>query len=485
MNTTQRLLSNTFLSFVSNTIAKVSSSVLFILVGRQIGPTSAGVFNLGITYFTIIVALSALGLQELLVREVAPRKEHSKRYLTNYLFLRVVTTLITYAVLLLALRFLLPYSPETNRVIGIITLSVFPESLFALCQAFFEAHERLRPPAFASVVSSGLRLLGGWWVLQTGQDPILIAWLIPVGGLVRLLLILPALPPLLRSVAQTSGSALDFRFMREQLRYTPSFMVIYFFSIVDYQTDTFLISIMLSETAVGWYGAAQTILLGFWIMPAAIRAALYPVMARYYVHAPDKLLTLYEKSWQYLLIGVLPMVVGVFLLAQPIVLLIFDDSFAPAVPVLQWSIWGVIFVFLNVPNARLLLVHNRQRMASWMTGLSMATNVGLNLLLIPIFGIVGAAVSRLLASFVLFTFLHLYVHRYLAPDVQLWRHLPRPILATGIMALAVLPLRELPLIWPVLAGTAVFIVAALALGVVPPQDRVYWRQVLKGVEHAK
>jgi hypothetical protein len=85
----------------------------------------------------------------------------------------------------------------------------------------------------------------------------------------------------------------------------------------------------------------------------------------------------------------------------------------------------------------------------------------------------------------LFTFLHLYVHRYLAPDVQLWRHLPRPILATGIMALAVLPLRELPLIWPVLAGTAVFIVAALALGVVPPQDRVYWRQVLKGVEHAK
>jgi O-antigen/teichoic acid export membrane protein len=481
MNTTQRLLSNTFLSFVANTINKVSSSVLFILIGREIGPTSAGIFNLGITYFTILLALSSLGLQELLVREIAPRKGDSKLYINNYLFIRTIATAAMYGALLLALYFLLPYGPETQKVIAILALAVFPESLFTLCQALFEAHEQLRVPAIATVVSSAFRLVAGWWVLQTGHDPILIAWLIPLGSLLRLLMILPAMPSLLRDHPQASGS-LNFGFMRSQFPYIPSFMVIYFFSIVDYQTDTFLISLMLSETAVGWYGAAQTILLAFWIMPVAIRAALYPVMARYYVHAPQYLLTIYEKSWQYLLLAALPMVVGVFLLAEPIILLVFDESFAPAIPVLQWSIWGVIFVFLNVPSARLMLVHDRQKAFSWMTGLSMVANVGLNLLLIPVFGIVGAAMSRLIASFILFVVLYGYVRLYLAPDAHLWQRVPRPLLATAAMAVVVYLMRDLPLIWPVLAGAAVFCAAVLLLGIVPAQDWLYWQQVFRGAK---
>ncbi len=485
MNSLQRLLSNTVLAYLSNVIAKASISVLFILIGRSLGPSDAGVFNLGITYFTIVFGLSAFGLQELLVREVAPRRDQSKQYLSNYLFMRVAITVLTYAILLGALYLLLPYSDETKKIIAVISLAVFPEAAFSLCQAIFEAHERLRVPAYASVSNSAVRLLGGWWVLQSGANPTSIAWLIPLGSFVGLLSLAPALFRLLREVSQEGSAYPNLTFIRRQLRYTPSFLVIHFFSIVDYQADTFLISVMLSETAVGWYGAAQTILLGFWIMPVAIRAALYPLMARYYVHAPNKLAVLYEKASQYLMIAVLPMVVGVFLLAEQIILLVFGASFTPSIPVLRWSIWGVIFVFLNVPNARLMLVHNRQRVLSWMTGLSMVVNVGLNLLLIPLYGIVGAAMSRLFASFILFATIYVYVHLRISPGFQHLRQLPRLIIATSLMAMVVILLRDMPLILPVFSGAVIFILASLLIGVVPAKDWTYWQQLLKGVNYTE
>ena len=62
MNTLQRLLSNTLMAYAANLVVKASNALIFIALARQLGPTEAGTFNLGITYFTIALALSAVGL---------------------------------------------------------------------------------------------------------------------------------------------------------------------------------------------------------------------------------------------------------------------------------------------------------------------------------------------------------------------------------------------------------------------------------------
>lgn len=485
MNALQRLLSNAFLALIANTIAKVSGSILFILIGRQIGPAEAGTFNLGVTYYTILMGLSTLGLHELLVREVAPRREKSNHYLVNYLVMRLASSTLLYIGLLLFLQLNLPYSEETKSVLRIMSLAIFPEAIFSLCQSYFIAHERQAVPTLSALINAAVRLGLGVYLLRNGAGAVAVAWVMPISTTISLLVFPPAILRITRQVPQSIPPRFNLRFIHRQLLVTPSFLVIHFFSIVDYQTDTFLISIMLSEAAVGWYGAAQTILLAFWVMPRAIRMALYPLMARYYVHAPGKLDILYEKSFQYLLIICLPMVAGVFLLAEEIIFLVFGPSFAPSIPVLKWSIWGVIFVFLNVPNARLMILHNEQRVLSWMTGISMLTNVSLNLLLIPLYGIVGAAISRLSASFILFISMYLFVQVRISPDAKLWRYLPRTVLAVSLMSVTVLLLRDMPLIWPVFAGAAVYILSSLVLGVIPAEDRAYWQSLLRRVDYTK
>ncbi len=479
MNTIQRLLSNTILAFIGNTVAKISGSILFILVGRLIGPSEAGVFNLGITYYTILMALSTWGLNELLVREVSPRRDEGGRYFVNYLALRLTISTLLYAGLLVFLRLSLPYSEETTAVLRIMSLAIFPEAVFSLAQALFTANERLAVPTTAAIVNSVIRLGLGVWLIYNGAGATSIAWVIPLSTAISLLVFPPALLRLFRRVPQKKSSIrLDWRFSRQQLGSTKGFVLLEVFQTLNLQLDTFIISLLLTEAAIGYYGASQTILAGFLMIPVAVRLALYPLMARFKYEDAAKLAHLYHKSSQYLLIVGLPIAAGVFVLAQPIIFMIFGESFAPSVEALQISIWTLVFAMVAVPNARLMLVDNKQKQAGWLRGLTMVLSVSLNLLLIPRLGINGAAFARLFSTAIFFALVYVYVQRRLLSDNILPEAI-RPLIATVVMGVVIWQLRNMFILIPIAAGMVIYLFLILIMGVVTAEDRGYLRQIIK------
>ncbi|MGD2048234.1 MAG: flippase [Chloroflexota bacterium] len=470
MNTPQRLLSNTALAYTSTVIIKAGNVLLFILLGRLYGPEDAGIFNLGITFLTVTLALSAWGLHELLVREVAPRRNQSARYFVNFISLRLLLTLIAYAILLIALRFLLPYSESTTAVIIIISLAVFPEAAFAITHALFTAHEQLHVSTVASIFNSGFKLVAGYWLINQGQPLEIVAWVIPIGSTLGLLVFIPALLLLYRKEKQVASAGLSYDFTLSQLRLTPGFILIGLFSTIDFQLDTFLISLLLSEEDIGWYGAAQTIVLGFWMVAPAVRTAIYPIMARYYQQDSSKLSVLYQKSTQYLLLFVLPVAMGVTILAQPIILLIYGPAFLPSVPVLQIMIWSIVFAYLSVPSARLMILNNRQHQAGIITGLTMLTNLLLNFLLITRIGVIGAALARTTSTFFTYLMLYGYSQRFLQ-KVSMVSLIRGPFISLVLMSVVVWFLRDFPLYIPIVSGGFVYCASALIFGAIPREDR--------------
>lgn len=479
MNTLQRLVSNTALAFISTIIAKASNSILFIFIGRWLGPNQAGIFNLGITYYTIAFGLSAWGLHELLVKELTMRRNAGAHYLVNYLFLRFLLAVGTYGILFSALALVIPYEPYTRSVIYILMLAVFPEAIFSICQAFFESHEKLGPPALAATTSSFVKLGAGLYLAYQGSSAETISWVIPLGSITGLVIFIPAIRSLLKDNPPQIKAHLNWQFTRLALKQTPNFLIIHIFSLLDYQTDAFLISILLDETHVGWYGAAQTTLLAFWTLPVAIRAAIYPIMTRYFEEQPERLAFFYETISRYLIIFILPAAAIISLFAQPIIYFIFDTSFQPAIPTLQWSIWAVVFGIINVPNARLLIIDNRQREAAWITGASMMANIVANLLLIPVYGIVGAAVARTIASFI-FTALI-----YVASQKLVLRHNILPILIRPILAMIVMiyfinqmqHILSIPI--ALISGLVIYIMILIFSGSLSLKDKAYWQLLYK------
>ena len=478
MNSMQRLASNTILSFIANLTIKGSDTLLFIGLGRLLGPDSAGEFTLGKTFFTLVFTLSAWGLHELLVREIAPQREKSGYYFINYLLVRISITAITYLLLLTTLNWLLPYTPETKTIIKIISLAVFPEAIFSLSQAIFIAHEQMKTPALAAIVNGGTKLALGALFMLNGAAVETIAWVIPIGSGLSIIVFIPALIRLFRQTPLHVPMRINIRFIFAQLRYTPGFIAIGIFYMLDFQTDTFLISLYLSQADVGWYGAAQTIMLGFWLLSIAVRSALYPLMARFHRDSTAKFEELYRKSMQYLMIFILPAATGITLLAQPIIVLIFKQAFIPATPALQWSIWAAVANFLAVPCVIIMLIINRQEYVARATAISMVINIGLNIWLLPAYGITGSAIARVAATSVLFLVIYRYVEKNII-KVNLWQISIRPLLALSLMSITVWLMRSLFLLWPIIAGTAVYISAAFLLGIFTEDDKKYLIQLIK------
>jgi O-antigen/teichoic acid export membrane protein len=82
---------------------------------------------------------------------------------------------------------------------------------------------------------------------------------------------------------------------------------------------------------------------------------------------------------------------------------LYGDAFLPAAGVLSIHIWAGVFVFLNNAAWRWHIIENKLIIANLRLGTGLLFNILLNVLLIPIYGIKGAAlatlISRCIASY--------------------------------------------------------------------------------------
>lgn len=477
MNTTQKIFNNFILSFLSKSIAKAGDVLLFIVIAHIMGVEEAGIFRLAKSYMSVSLALSAWGLHDLLVRELSIRQNRGKQYLTNYLFIRFLLAILGYGMVLIVLASNLPYSANTKIIIKILSIAIFPEAMFTIFEAFFIAYDKLLPPAISGFISGITKLIGGIWILSSfGNNLTLVAWIIPLGSLIGLVPFLPAIRTLLADFHQDATFSLDFSFIKRQFHHISGFILIGIFFNLNDQQDTFLVSILLSEVELGWYGAAQTILFGFSILSAAMRIAIYPTMVRYYQNSPQKFHDFYVKINRYAVIMMLPLVTLISLLAKPLIILVFPESFEPASGALQWMIWEVFFLFLHIPNARLLLVQGKQKQLGWITGIGLSINLSLNLILIPRFGINGAAISRPIIAFINFLFVYALV-KHNGVNFNITSVIARPLVAVLAMTAVILQFRGTSIIGALGAGFGIYSIIILMLGSITREDWHYLQQI--------
>jgi PST family polysaccharide transporter len=107
----------------------------------------------------------------------------------------------------------------------------------------------------------------------------------------------------------------------------------------------------------------------------------------------QRLQRLYDLMVRLSIVIALPMT----FIATPLVVTLFGSAYAKSGPVLAIHIWASVFVFLGVASSQWFVAENRQILSFQRTLLGAVVNVILNLILIPPFGPIGAAVATVIA----------------------------------------------------------------------------------------
>jgi O-antigen/teichoic acid export membrane protein len=477
--TTQRVAKNSIAPMVLNLFNRGIDFAFAALMLRILQPENAGNY-----YFAVVIVgwfeiLMNFGLNTFLTREVARDRSGANRYLVNTSILRLLLASVTLPLMVIVIGVwsgLFTLTAETAIAIALLTLAQIPSSLSTGITAMFYAYEKAEYPAVMGVVTVLLKVALGAPVLLMGGGIIglaavsLIVNLITFGALSRLMMRLIMRPKYENDPA----------LRRSMLRESFPLMLNHLLATLFFKVDVPLLQSLRGSATVGWYSTAYKWIDALNIIPAYSTIALFPVMSRQAVEDRPALMRSTRVGIRLLVLMALPLAVMTTFIAPMLVLILGGPEYLPHAGIaLQIMIWSIPVGWINsITNYILIALGQQSKLTrAFIVGLSF--NIIANLILIPRYSYVAAALVTILSELVEGFVFVVYLERSLGSIRWiglLWRLFVAAALMFGAMFVAwsIQPLIGL------VVGPIVYLGSLIVLKAIGPEEMQIFNR-LRGV----
>ena len=347
--------------------------------------------------FTGIFAIIAdLGLSTLIVREISRNKNLAKKYIGNFLSVKIILSLFTFGLIVLFIN-LIGYPHQIVIVVYLIALSSILNSLFGIFYSFFQSYEILEYQSIGQIFNSVLMFLGIFIGILIGTNIIGISIVYFLSSLITLIYIIIIflwkfyIPKL----------SFNLNFWKNSIKEALPFGITSFSGVIYTYIDSVMLSLIQGNEVVGWYNAAYKLILVLLFIPGTINITLFPSMSKLHISSKDSLKLITEKYFKLMLIISIPLGTAITILADEIIIVLFGFGYQQSVIALQILVWTIVFTFVGAAFVRLLEASNRQVIVTKISLICVIVNILLNLILIPKFSYVGACIATVITEIIL------------------------------------------------------------------------------------
>ncbi len=471
MSAVRRIAKNTTLLFISQIITYVIGFFIAIKMGNYLGPLGFGIIGTALALTAIYGVFTDLGLGTLTVREVSRDKSLAKKYVANTTVMKIILAVFTFLLTFLTVN-LVHYSQQEIYVIYIITGSVIFNSFSGVFYSIFQSYQEMGFQSLAAIVNSILMLIGVIIVIFYNLNVIAFAYLYLISNAA---VFIYALIFYMRKF-KWPKIEVDYDFWRPAIMAALPLSIGSIFSLVAYRVDTVLLSILKTSVQVGYYTASYNLMMVFLFLPGVFTTAIFPVFSNLFVSAQDSLKYGYKKSFKYFTILSLPISVGVTLLSPQIIHLIYP-KFLPSILILQILIWAIPITFLNYIFGTIIPAMNRQNLLVKITFISMIVNISLNLVFIPRYSYLGAAVVTVITELVVFILCYYILSKSFC-KINLPSVIFKPAIASIVMALFIIMTMKLNLFLDILIAIIIYFGAIIALKTFTDEDYAILKEII-------
>jgi len=396
----QRYFQNISWIFFAKIASMGISFLATALIARKLGPLNYGQLSYALSFTGLFGFLATLGIDQILYRDLVKFPEKRNEYMGTALSLRIVASIITTIICTLS-AFLFSPKDVSQLLIFIVSLT-FIFSSFQLLNYEFQAEVKSKYTSILSLIIVLILNILKIIAILSGNGVIYLALLV-------------LLEPILYATGfiyfriKKFGTIRNWSFSKNIASQilkdsSPLIFASAFFAIYA-RIDQVMIKNILDTHSVGLYSSAVTISEVWYFIPNIIVGAFFPAIVNakktseklYYQRIKKMFFVLFFVS----ILTALPTA----LLSKYLITIIFGAGFLGALTVLQIYVWSNIGAALNMLAQQILIVENYTKIISINTFVGMAMNVILNIILIPRYGMTGAALASLIS--------------YLAPTISL------------------------------------------------------------------
>lgn len=407
------LTKNTFYLTLASVGQKLIAFVYFLFVARVLQPELTGRYFLAISIAMIFSVLADFGITSVTIREIAKAPEKTSELISRSLTLKIPFLFLGYFCAIGA-AWLFGYESEIIWLTALSALSLILDSIHLFFYGVLRGHQRLGMESIGMFFGQVTTAIVGGFILWLQPSLMLLIFALVVGSFFNV--VLSGVVLFKRFGAQSFVPKWDVIFAKALMRMALPFALAAIFVKVYSYVDTLLISKWIDTTAVGLYGLAYKFTYAFQFLPLAFTAALYPSFSASLVHDKKNLPKLFHRALWYMMLLSTPITLGIWLIAEPLVLLA-GEAYQAAAPVLSLLVFVLIPIFLDFPVGSLLNASNKQATKTAIMGATMVINLVLNAILIPIIGILGAAIAALV-SFIFMLLVGLFFIVKYIPDIS-------------------------------------------------------------------
>ncbi len=468
-----RILKHTGILMMMELGVRFLDAFVSVILARYLSPSGFGLMVFAISFPSIFNILPGFGMGSMVTRDLAHNSEPMSEYFSNGLLAKLFLAGLT-VVVVWGLLFGLHFSPEKTTFAILATVLMIFESNITFVLSFFQAAQKMVPVAgvnlgvrLAWVISAFLVILGHGGVFEF----LAVRVLITVAAFVSSII-------LVNWRLKRIQWSFNPRFAWKMLKASVPFALFRIFGNVYTDIDTVMLSSMRGDLMTGWYAAAYKFLRIFAFIPSSFYNAILPALSRFSRESRPQMLNTLRVSVKYLFVISLPIAGLTCILAQPFVLLVYGPKYSGSIPALQILAWSLVLTFLNgVMNASIAAIHEEKRGSSILFYGVLASALS-NLIVIPLFGHLGAAATTVLAEGVIF-FLQTRLVKKKNPGLKILRQSVKPIVATVVMMLAAYFMRDWFLVFNMPLSLMVYLIGLKILKVVTYEERDAIRSIFQ------
>ncbi|MEB3360332.1 MAG: flippase [Synechococcales bacterium] len=389
---TLKIISNTGWLFFSRVFRILVSLVVNTWTARYLGPQQFGVLQYGLAFSSFFMPLSTAQMSPILTRDLVRHPDEAPQILGTGFVLQLIGG-IAAGVMSIGTFWLLTPEPSTVHLLVAVIALKFIANSFQPIESWFEAKVASKFVVFANNIAFVVAtLLEIFFIVVEASVVAFAAVLVLETAMMAAGLVVFYQ----RDRQQVLQWRTDLTRLRELFNASLPLLLASTANMLYFNIDRVMLGRMVENSAVGIYSSAATLSGSWYFLPVILASSLYPRIIR----ARETPAT-YHRHLQTFYDLVSALAYGLILLFSPlagvVILLLYGEHYLAASPILTVHLWSSLFLFLGIAQSKWIVVEGLQRFdfVARVTGL--ICNIGLNLVLIPQYGGMGAAIATLIS----------------------------------------------------------------------------------------
>lgn len=396
----KKIAKNTSWAFFQNIFIMLLSVITTGIIARYFGTQNYGIFNYILSIVSLFTGIASIGINHIAVKDLAQKPEDEDKIMGTSFVIRNVVAIIL-IVISETIILILTNNDITSMIIGLLLSSIMLCNTSEVIDYYATANLKVKYLAISKILSYIIFSTSKIFIVIFKLNIIYYSATYLIEAILYATFLFISYGIINRKSQKKIKWSFDKEYAKKLLSKSWYFALSSIMVTIYMRIDQVMLGKMIEDKSqVGIYSAAVRIAEMWTFVPNSIITTFKPIIMKYKGENKENEYTLnLQRLYDISSVICIAFAIAITICSKLIIFILYGKEFLQAAPILCILVWGIWFGVLGNVHYVWLTCENKGKYSLFYSGVGSISNIIINFILIPKYGMYGAAVATLASQF--------------------------------------------------------------------------------------